>query len=122
MDHRIGLADQPLERSAVVEVARDLGQARARGLLAPCELDQYGAGLTGKTEVIALTKSDLIDDKARGKIVKALEKEAGARVFPISAPLDEGLEPLLDAIIQRLGAAAEDERLEAADEGSWSPL
>ena len=86
------------------------------------ELDQYGAGLTGKTEVIALTKSDLIDDKARGKMVKALEKEAGARVFPISAPLDEGLEPLLDAIIQRLGIAAEDERLEAADEGSWSPL
>src|SRR5205085_2838182 len=36
------------------------------------ELDQYGAGLTGKTEVIALTKSDLIDDNARGKIVKAL--------------------------------------------------
>src|SRR5438105_14746848 len=30
------------------------------------ELDSYGAGLAEKPEVIALTKSDLIDDKARG--------------------------------------------------------
>src|SRR3954466_4371943 len=50
------------------------------------ELDSYGAGLTAKPEVIALTKADLVDDKARSKIVKALEKEARARVFPISAP------------------------------------
>src|SRR5690242_12522145 len=50
------------------------------------ELDSYGAGLSGKQEVIALTKSDLIDDKKRAKLVKALEKESGAPVFPISAP------------------------------------
>src|SRR3954464_14860582 len=50
------------------------------------ELEGYGGGLTAKPEVIALTKSDLVDDKARSKIVKALEKEARARVFPISAP------------------------------------
>jgi GTP-binding protein len=86
------------------------------------ELDSYGAGLEGKLEVIALTKADLLNEKQRGKLVKALEKETGAQVFPISAPLEEGLEPLLDAIIQQLGAAAEEERLEAADERSWSPL
>src|SRR5205085_11102288 len=86
------------------------------------ELAGYGAGLTDKPELIALTKADLVDNGRRSKIVKALEAETGARVFPVSAPLEEGLEPLLDAIIQRLGAAAEDERLEAADEGSWSPL
>src|SRR3989440_848618 len=86
------------------------------------ELDSYGAGLTGKPEVIALTKADLLDDKHRTKVAKALEKETGARVFPISAPLEEGMEPLLDTIIQRLGAVAEEDRLEAADEGRWSPL
>jgi len=101
-----GSADDPVETWRIV-----------RG-----ELDQYGAGLAGKPEAIALTKADLLDDKPRSKIVKALEKETGARIFPISAPLDEGLEPLLDAIIQSLGAAAEDERLEHADSGSWSPL
>src|SRR5438874_3064857 len=101
-----GSQDDPLEAWRVV-----------RG-----ELDSYGAGLTGKPEVIALTKSDLIDDNERSKIVTALEKATRARVYPVSAPLDEGMEPLLDAMIQRLGAAAEEERLEAADERRWSPL
>jgi GTP-binding protein len=86
------------------------------------ELDSYGAGLTDKPEVIALTKADLLDDKKRSKLVKALENETGAKVFPISAPLEEGMEALLNAVIERLGTAAEEEKLEAADEGRWSPL
>ena len=85
------------------------------------ELDDYGAGLSDKPELIALSKSDLLDDKQRAKAVKALEKAAGTRVFPISAPLEEGLEPLLDAVIERVGAAAEDREV-ASDQGSWSPL
>jgi GTP-binding protein len=85
------------------------------------ELDSYGAGLDAKREIIALTKVDLLDDKARVKIVKALEKATGAKVFPISAPLEEGMETLLDAVIQRLGAAAQDERENEKDH-SWSPL
>ena len=86
------------------------------------ELDSYGAGLDAKPEVIALTKADLLDDKKGAKILRRLEKESGARVFPISAPLDEGMAPLLDAIIERLGEAAEDEQFETADERPWSPL
>jgi len=89
------------------------------------ELEGYGAGLTEKREVIALTKADLLDDKQRSKLVKALEKQTGARVFPISAPLDEGMEPLLDTIIQRLAQpddARDDSPAEPADEGHWSPL
>jgi len=101
-----GSAEDPLEAWRVV---RD-------------ELGSYGAGLADKPELIALTKADLLDVKQRAKIVKALEKETGARAYPISAPLEEGMEPLLDAVIQRLGASAEDDRLEAADERSWSPL
>jgi GTP-binding protein len=100
-----GSADDPVEAWSIV-----------RG-----ELDSYGAGLDEKSEVIALTKADLLDDRKRGKIVKALEKESGAKVFPISAPLEEGMEPLLDAVIERLGAA-EEEKFEAADERPWSPL
>jgi len=86
------------------------------------ELDEYGAGLADKPEIIALTKADLLDDKKRAKLVKALEKAAGAKVVPISAPLEEGLAPLLDMIIERLGAATEDEREEAIAERPWSPL
>ena len=101
-----GSADDPLEAWRIV-----------RG-----ELDSYGAGLDGKAELIALTKTDLIDAKQRAKIVKALEKATGEPVFPVSAPLEDGLEPLLDAIIQRLGEAAQDEPGDAPNERSWSPL
>jgi GTP-binding protein len=86
------------------------------------ELDSYGEGLADKPEVIALTKADLLDDKQRAKVVKALAKGTGADVFPVSAPLEEGLDTLLDAVIERLGNAAREETLEAAEERPWSPL
>ena len=86
------------------------------------EIDSYGAGLDAKSEIIALTKTDLLDAKARTKVVKALEKASGARVFPVSAPLGEGMEPLLDAVIELLGDAAREDREVEADERSWSPL
>src|SRR3954465_456532 len=44
------------------------------------ELDSYGAGLADKAEVIALTKADLLDDKKRAKLIKALEKATGEKV------------------------------------------
>ena len=86
------------------------------------ELDSYGAGLSDKPELIALTKTDLIDDKARAKVAKALAKASGATVFAVSAPLGEGLEPLLDAVIESLGDAAVESREEAQGERPWSPL
>src|SRR6478672_6664275 len=86
------------------------------------ELDGYGADLVDKVELIALSKADLLDDKQRSKIVKAIQKESGARVFPVSAPLEEGMQSLLDAIIEQLGTATQEMPLEAADDKSWSPL
>jgi GTP-binding protein len=100
-----GSAEDPLEAWRIV-----------RG-----ELEGYGAGLTDKAEIIALTKADLLEEKQQAKLANALEKESGARVFPISAPIEEGLQPLLDAIIERLGDAAR-EVPSAADERPWSPL
>jgi GTPase len=86
------------------------------------ELAEYGAGLTEKAEIVALTKADLVDAKKLAKTARSLEKQSGAKVFPVSAPLEEGLEPLLDALIERLGAAAEEETAAAVDERPWSPL
>ena len=86
------------------------------------EIEEYGAGLADKAEVIALTKADLLDEKRRTKMVKALEKATAAKVYPVSAPLEEGMEPLLDAVIERLGTAAERPQTADVDEGSWSPL
>jgi GTP-binding protein len=86
------------------------------------ELASYGAGLDLKPEIIALTKADMLDPKALEEAVTAIEAASGSKPFPISAPLEDGLESLLDAIIQRLGTAAQ-EILEGADtERPWSPL
>jgi GTP-binding protein len=84
------------------------------------ELASYGAGLDYKPEVIALTKADQLDGKQLKKIAGAIAKLSGSKPFPISAPLEEGLGPLLDALIERLGTAAE--KPELAREKPWSPL
>jgi GTPase len=87
------------------------------------ELEGYGAGLADKPEIVAITKADLLEPKQQSKIVRALEKKSGAKVFLVSAPLEEGLEPLLDAIIERLGSAAEEvDKPDLAGRRPWSPL
>lgn len=87
------------------------------------ELEDYGAGLAAKPEIIALTKVDLLEDGRQSKIIGTLEKISNTNVFPVAAPLEEGLEPLLDAIIEQLGSAAEEvNEPELKDQGSWSPL
>jgi GTP-binding protein len=86
------------------------------------ELDSYGAGLDEKAEIVALTKADMLDGKSLNKIAKAVEKVSGSRPFPVSAPLEEGIGPLMDAVIQQLGSAARDAREEAEGDRPWSPL
>src|SRR3954447_3539933 len=85
------------------------------------ELASYGAGLDLKPEILALSKTDMLDAKTLKKAAKALEAASGARIWPVSAPLGEGLEPLLDTIIELLGSAAQ-EVAEVADGRPWSPL
>jgi GTP-binding protein len=86
------------------------------------ELAAYGAGLELKSEIVALTKADMIDSKRLKKVAKELETAGEAKVFPVSAPLEEGLEPLLDAVIESLAVASQNEPQTAAEARSWSPL
>jgi len=86
------------------------------------ELESYGAGLSGKSEIIALSKADLLDEKDRARLLRKLEKASGATVFPVSAPLNEGMEPLLDRIVGTLGEAAPRDSDEPKAERPWSPL
>jgi GTP-binding protein len=85
------------------------------------EVAQYGAGLEAKAEIVALTKADLLDSKQLKKVATAVEKASGAKPYAVSAPIEEGLEPLLDKVIETLGAARE-EAADPADERPWSPL
>ena len=86
------------------------------------ELESYGAGLAGKPEVVALSRADLIDNERLAKLKAELRDTTGVTPFPVSAPLGEGVEALLDAIIQRLGTVKEAEEEAAAEDRSWSPL
>ena len=103
-------------------IAADSGDPVEAWRVVRGEIEEYGAGLADKAEVIALTKADLLDEKRWTKMVKALEKATAAKVYPVSAPLEEGMEPLLDAVIERLGTAAERPQTADVNERSWSPL
>ena len=83
------------------------------------ELAAYGAGLEDKPEVIALNKSDTLDEELMAMLAAELEKEAGVSPLPLSGATGAGKEGVLDAFLPHLKAAREADRPEAED---WSPL
>ena len=85
------------------------------------ELAAYGAGLEDKPELIALSRADLVAAKDLAKLATKLAKAAGHEPFVISAATGDGVEPLLDAILDTLGEVAVAEE-ELAPESDWSPL
>jgi GTP-binding protein len=85
------------------------------------ELDAYGAGLEDKAEVLAISRSDLVDAKALAKVGKALAKASGTTPFVISAATGDGVAGMLDAIVERLGAQRVEDEGEA-EPIAWSPL
>ncbi|MBA3667408.1 MAG: GTPase ObgE [Sphingomonas sp.] len=85
------------------------------------ELAAYGAGLEDKHEVIALSRADLVEAKELARLAKKLAKAAGGDPMVVSAATGDGVDPLLDALLARLGVEhAEEEAL--AEDKPWSPL
>ncbi|WP_160000412.1 GTPase ObgE [Roseomonas sp. 18066] len=75
------------------------------------ELEEYGGGLIGKPEIIALNKLDAMTPQAKASRVKALERATGREVRLISGATQEGvpgvLRELADTIYrQREGQTA----------------
>lgn len=83
------------------------------------ELDAYGAGLEDKAEIVAINKSDTVDDELLDALSDELEAECGQRPLRLSGATGDGKEAVLDAILARLSAEAE---REPQTEGDWSPL
>ena len=86
------------------------------------ELARYGAGLAEKPEVVALSRIDITDDKQIAKAKKALIKAGAKQPLTISAATGEGMDALLDALLERLGPEAEIAEPEDGSGGAWSPL
>ena len=86
------------------------------------ELESYGEGLGDKPEIIALSRADLVDEERLAEVKREIADASGQKPYPISAPLGEGIEPLLDALIRRLGTEERAREEAAADDRPWSPL
>src|SRR5215212_3158433 len=56
------------------------------------ELEAYGAGLQEKPEIVALSRSDLVDQERLEEVRRELAQASGTDPFPLSAPLGEGVE------------------------------
>ncbi len=85
------------------------------------ELGAYGAGLEDKPEVVALSRADLVEAKEMARLVKKFTKAAGAEPMVVSAATGDGVEPLLDALLDKVGAEKFERDAEVEDR-PWSPL
>jgi GTP-binding protein len=85
------------------------------------ELENYGEGLSEKPQIVALNKVDAIDAKMVEKLRKKIAKASGAEVMLLSGATGDGLEPVLDKIIEALGPVAEAAKA-SEDAEPWSPI
>ena len=86
------------------------------------ELEAYGAGLTDKVEIVALNKADLLDAELTAALGAELSAASGAEVFPISGATGQGVDAVLDRLIE---AIEPPEQLNEDDDGDtleWSPV
>lgn len=63
------------------------------------ELGLFNPELLKKEEIIVLTKCDLLDAEMIADLVSQIEKKTKKKVFPISAPIGDGLKELQDELI-----------------------
>lgn len=85
------------------------------------ELAQYSSELTKRPEVIALTKTEGLDEEIIAMQVKALKKVAKkAQILPISSTAHQGLKEVLRALVSKVNeakAVADQEAAEPDDAG-----
>ena len=86
------------------------------------EMARYGAGLDDKTELVALSRCDLVDAKQLKKAKQSLTKAGAPEPGAISAATGDGVDALLDRIIESLGPEAETVEPEDGADRAWSPL
>jgi GTP-binding protein len=84
------------------------------------ELDAYGAGLEDKAEIVALNKADAVEPKVLTRLRKKLEKLTGNEVFLLSGATRDGIEPVLDRLIEAVGKAKAP--APGAKEKAWTPV
>ena len=83
------------------------------------ELAAYGGGLESKPEILSLSKVDLVTPQALAAKKRALENASGQHVYTVSAATTQGVEPVLDKLMEIAGRA---QAMKVGSDKSWSPL
>jgi GTP-binding protein len=86
------------------------------------ELRAYGGGLDAKPEILALSKADLVSPQALASKKRALEQASGQPVHVISAATRQGVDPVLDKLMEIAGRAQAMKQARKAEGQPWSPL
>jgi len=90
------------------------------------ELAAYGAGLAEKPRLVALNKIDLADAELAAAYARELVAAGARQVFPVSGASGEGMEELLDAVVEFLPAITRTELPTVSssepDDKPWSPV
>jgi GTP-binding protein len=86
------------------------------------EMDCYGGGLDVKTELVALSRCDLVDARQLKKAKQSLTRAGAPEPLAISAATGDGVGPLLDKIVESLGSEAETVEPDEEPGSGWSPL
>ena len=89
------------------------------------ELEAYGGGLSEKPEIVAVTKSDAMDEGTAEIVVSFLKEATDAPIHLISSVARDGLDPLLTALLDQVHASRAElvrvERARAKEVSAWSP-
>jgi GTP-binding protein len=86
------------------------------------EMARYGAGLGDKTELVALSRCDLVDARQLKKAKKSLADAGAPDPVVLSAATSDGVDAALDKIVEKLGPEPELTELEDGSKRAWSPL
>jgi GTP-binding protein len=89
------------------------------------EIEAYGAGLTDKPELVALSKCDAVPAGDLEEKRRELSKACGRDVFLISAASGSGMREVLGRILDEIEKAQDEERAkeeaERAEHTGWRP-
>lgn len=86
------------------------------------EMARYGAGLTDKAEILALSRCDIASAEQIDEAKKQLGDTGAAEPILLSAATGNGVERLLDRIVEKLGPEREAAATEDDCDHDWSPL
>jgi GTPase len=84
------------------------------------EIEAYGHGLADKTEIVALSKADALDEDTLKDQLKKLKKACGRKPYVVSSASGQGVQEVLQALLAVIDQAkAVEEPVDSQEE--WHP-